>query len=64
MPSYQLDSKLQTSLPAALVVHCGDHRFQAAFNQFLNKHLVLEGNYDLMVVPGGPQSLTLAEYLP
>jgi hypothetical protein len=64
MPSYQLDSKLQSSLPAALVVHCGDHRFQAAFNEFLNKDLGLGGSYDLIAVPGGPQALTLAEYLP
>jgi hypothetical protein len=64
MPSYQLDSKLQSSLPAALVIHCGDHRFQAAFSEFLNKDLGLGGNYDLIAVPGGPQSLTLAEYLP
>jgi len=64
MPSYQLDAKLQSTLPVALVVHCGDHRFQAAFNEFLNKDLGLGGNYDRIVVPGGPQSLTLAEYLP
>jgi hypothetical protein len=64
MSSYQLDSKLQSSSPAALVIHCGDHRLQGAFNEFLNKKLGLGGNYDLMVVPGGPQSLTLAEYLP
>jgi len=31
MPSYQVDSKLQSEAPRALVVHCGDHRFQAAF---------------------------------
>jgi len=64
MPSYQLDAKLQSNLPAALAVHCGDHRFQAAFNEFLNKELGLGNNYDLIVLPGGPQSLTLAEYLP
>ena len=64
MPSHQLDAKLQSNLPAALVVHCGDHRFQAAFNEFLNQELSLGGNYDLIVVPGGPQSLTLVEYLP
>jgi hypothetical protein len=64
MPPCQLDSKLQSRSPAALVVHCGDHRFQAAFNEFLNKSLGLGGNYDLIVVPGGPQALTLAEYLP
>jgi hypothetical protein len=64
MPPHQLDAKLDRSSPVALVVHCGDHRFQAAFNEFLNKDLGLGGNYDLIVVPGGPQSLTLAEYLP
>ena len=64
MPSYQLDARLLSSSPEALVVHCGDHRFQAAFNEFLNKDLGLGGNYDRIVVPGGPQSLTLAEYLP
>jgi len=64
MPSYPVDSKLQSEAPAALVVHCGDHCFQAAFHEFLNRHLGLEGNYDLLVIPGGPQSLTLVEYLP
>jgi hypothetical protein len=64
MVSYQVDSKLQSAVPAALVVHCGDHRFQAAFQEFLNRHLGLAGNYDLLVIPGGPQSLTLVEYLP
>ena len=64
MPSYTLDSKLDTNAPAALVVHCGDHRLQGAFNEFLNKALGLDGNYDLIVIPGGPQSLTLVEYLP
>jgi hypothetical protein len=64
MPAYQLDSKLPSGLPAALVVHCGDHRFQAAFKEFLNKDLGLGGSYDLIAVPGGPQALTLAAYLP
>lgn len=64
MPSYPLGSKLDSKPPVALVVHCGDHRLQAAFNEFLNKELGLGGNYDLFVIPGGPQSLTLVEYLP
>ena len=64
MASYQLDSRVESKPPAALVVHCGDHRLQAAFGEFLNKSLGLNGNYDLMVVPGGPQGLTLLEYLP
>ena len=64
MPNYSVDAKLQSQPPRALVVHCGDHRFQAAFQEFLNRDLGLDGNYDLFVVPGGPQSLTLVEYLP
>ena len=64
MSAYKVDSKLQSEAPKALVVHCGDHRFQAAFQEFLNRQLELGGNYDLLVIPGGPQSLTLVEYLP
>ena len=64
MSSFPVESKLHSEDPAALVVHCGDHRFQAAFYEFLNRQLGLGGNYDLMVIPGGPQSLTLVEYLP
>jgi uncharacterized protein RhaS with RHS repeats len=60
MPSYQLDSTLQSTSPVALVVRCSDHRFQAAFNEFLNKDLALRSNYDLIVLAGGPQRLTLA----
>jgi hypothetical protein len=47
-----------------LVVHCGDYRFQGAFYEFLNRNLNLNENYDLIVIPGGPQSLSLVEYLP
>ncbi len=47
-----------------LVVHCSDHRIQARIYEFLNKGLNLEENYDLLVVPGGPQCLALVEYLP
>jgi hypothetical protein len=64
MPSYEVVARLESSEPRALVVHCGDHRFQAAFQEFLNRNLGLAGNYDLIVIPGGPQSLTLVEYLP
>jgi hypothetical protein len=64
MSSYEVDARLQSAEPRALVVHCGDHRFQAAFQEFLNRSLGLAGNYDLIVIPGGPQSLTLVEFLP
>ncbi len=64
MPSCQLTSKRNETDPDVLVVHCSDHRFQAAFHEFLNQKLNLGENYDLLVLPGGPQCLTLVEYLP
>jgi hypothetical protein len=64
MGTVQLASKITRADPEVLVVHCGDYRFQAGFHEFLNQTLKLNGNYDLMVIPGGPLSLTLFEYLP
>ncbi len=64
MPTYQLESKLHRERTDVLVVHCSDHRFQAELHEFLNRILNLNENYDLLVVPGGPQCLTLVEYLP
>ncbi len=64
MDSYQPSAKLQPERAEALVVHCSDNRFQAAVQEFLNSHLQLDGNYDVLAIPGGPQCLTLVEYLP
>jgi hypothetical protein len=64
MPSFQLNSTVKPGHSEALVIHCGDYRFQGAFYEFLNRNLNLNENYDLMVIPGGPLSLTLFEYLP
>jgi hypothetical protein len=64
MPQHSLDSKIRRIEMDVLVIHCGDYRFQSAFQEFLNRILNLDGNYDLMVIPGGPLSLTLVEYLP
>jgi hypothetical protein len=64
MPSFQLDSTIQRGHNQILVIHCGDYRFQGAFHEFLNRVLNLKETYDLLVIPGGPQSLTLVEYLP
>jgi len=64
MRTFQLNSKLKRGETEVLVVHCGDYRFQGAFYEFLNHALNLNENYDLMVIPGGPLSLTLLEYLP
>jgi hypothetical protein len=64
MPTYTLTSKIRRTETDVLAIHCGDYRFQDAFHEFLNRTLDLGGNYDLMVIPGGPLSLTLFEYLP
>jgi hypothetical protein len=64
MNSRLLTSKLRRGDTDTLAIHCGDYRFQTAFQEFLNHALELAGNYDLMVIPGGPLSLTLFEYLP
>ena len=64
MDTYTAVAPLNRADTDVLAVHCGDHRFQAAFQDFLNQGLKLGGNYDLLVIPGGPQSLTLVEYLP
>jgi hypothetical protein len=64
MRTFQLNSKLKRGDAEVLVVHCGDYRFQGAFYEFLNHALNLNEKYDLMVIPGGPLSFTLFEYLP
>jgi|SRR5579863_1348645 len=64
MDSYSTAALLNRTDTDVLAIHCGDHRFQAAFQDFLNQGLKLAGNYDLIVIPGGPQSLTAVEYLP
>jgi hypothetical protein len=64
MGAIQLTSKLKRGGTEVLVIHCGDYRFQGAFHEFLNRNLNLNENYDLIVIPGGPQSLSLVEYLP
>jgi carbonic anhydrase-like protein len=63
VPTYQSHKKLSGQPAATLVVCCSDHRFQAAAQEFLNQGLRIE-DYDLLAIPGGPQCLTLIEYLP
>jgi len=46
-----------------IAIHCSDPRYQPHFQQFLNTALGL-GRYGLVAVPGGPQVLTLTDYLP
>ncbi|MGH9733622.1 MAG: hypothetical protein ACRD8A_03395 [Candidatus Acidiferrales bacterium] len=60
---HTLTSKLNRTAADALVIHCGDYRFQAALHDFINRTLAL-ASYDLMVIPGGPLALTLADPFP
>jgi carbonic anhydrase-like protein len=62
-PAYQLRTKLSAKPATTLVVCCSDHRFQTGIQEFLSQGLRIE-NYDLLAIPGGPQCLTLVEYLP
>jgi len=64
MPSYQASCTINRSDAEVLVVHCSDHRIQPGIREFLDRGLGLGENYDLLVIPGGPQCLTLVEYLP
>lgn len=64
MPPMQLSSTLREPVTDVLAIHCSDYRFHAGYQEFLNNKLNLDGNYDLLAIPGGPQCLTLVEYLP
>jgi hypothetical protein len=52
-----------TAEGAPVVLHCSDPRFQPHFQDFLKTALQLD-HYALVAVPGGPQLLTLLEFLP
>jgi hypothetical protein len=64
MPTYVASSTVNRADTEVLVVHCTDHRFQAGIREFLDRGLNLGENYDQLIIPGGPQCLTLVEYLP
>ncbi len=64
MPITQLKSVLREPQTEVLAIHCSDYRFIDGYHEFLSDKLGLDGNYDLMAVPGGPQSLTTTEHLP
>jgi hypothetical protein len=61
---YQTGCKIAEPQTDTLVVHCSDYRVQQGIRKFLDDGLRLNGNFDLLVIPGGPQALTLVEYLP
>jgi len=47
----------------SLVIHCSDHRYQSHFDEFIEKGLKLKSPTRL-ALPGGPQPLIGADYLP
>ena len=48
-----------------LVVSCSSNSFFPYLREFVERDLALvEGTYDLLLVPGGPQFLLLTDYLP
>ncbi|MBZ5513890.1 MAG: hypothetical protein LAN62_03415 [Acidobacteriia bacterium] len=64
MDAYHPSAKFHPGRADTLVVYCSDSRIQAAVQEFLASSLNLGGSYDVLAIPGGPQSLTLIEYLP
>ena|SRR3989442_132213 len=60
---YRTTAREAKSESGVMVVHCSDPRYQPHFQDFLRSGLHLE-RYGLIAVPGGPQLLTLSEYLP
>jgi hypothetical protein len=57
--------RLAEARPQAMVVYCGDPRFQRAFREFIGNELHLqEGEYFPVVISGGVASLTEPMKLP
>jgi hypothetical protein len=60
---YVSKTRLKDSASEAVVVHCGDHRFQRGFYEFLTEGLRL-ASYALQSVPGGGHFVTLEHLMP
>jgi len=58
-------ARLSLTPPKALIIHCGDPRFQKAFSEFKQQQLGLEeGQYIPLIVPGSVASLCVGTFLP
>ena len=62
-PSYVATSNRLDSPCEAVVVHCGDHRFQQGFREFLAEGLGL-GSYALLAIPGGGHFCAMEQLQP
>jgi len=54
---------LDTSAPDALVIHCGDSRFQTAFRRFISGELGIT-KYTPIIIGGGIHALGMQVFLP
>jgi hypothetical protein len=54
---------LETAPPEALVIHCGDPRFQKAFREFVTAELGIK-SYTPVIIGGGIHALGLQSFLP
>ena len=58
-------AQLNLEPPKALIIHCGDPKFQKAFREFKRDKLGLEeGQYIPLIVPGSIASLCVGTFLP
>jgi hypothetical protein len=58
-------AQLNLEPPKALIIHCGDPKFQKAFREFKSRELGLEeGQYIPLIVPGSVASLCVGTFLP
>lgn len=55
--------RINRTPPQALVIHCGDPRFQDAFRQFITSDLGIS-NYAPVVIGGGVHALGMQSFLP
>jgi len=55
--------KLDKTCSSALVIHCGDPRFQTAFHQFITLELGIS-NYTPLIIGGGIHAFGMQTFLP
>jgi hypothetical protein len=54
---------IKTEKSQTLVIHCSEPTLQVQFEEFLREGLMIQ-QFDRLAVPGGPQFLLLASYIP
>jgi len=62
-PDGRISYRMDTTPSEALVIHCGDPRFQTAFRRFINEELGIR-NYTPVIVGGGVHAFGVQSFLP